>query len=270
MCQFRRGGLILTILDEIVEYKQSLIKEGYYTSLLQQLKMPKHIQRQKLVESLNHNSKLSIIAEIKSKSPSVSSFKSVDLSVQVENYTQYGASAISILTDEKYFGGSFQRLAELSEKTNLPILCKDFIIDTIQIDVAKKLGASIILLIVNCLSDHMLKTLYDYATSLDMEVLVEVHDREELQRAHLINPKIIGVNNRDLKTFNIDIQHTNQILNNNTKENIAYISESGIHSVEDVEAVNQGDIDGLLVGGALMDCEKISEFLPSLMLEKQK
>lgn len=116
----------------------------------------------------------------------------------------------------------------------------------------------------------MLKTLYDYATSLDMEVLVEVHDREELQRAHLINPKIIGVNNRDLKTFNIDIQHTNQILNNNTKENIAYISESGIHSVEDVEAVNQGNIDGLLVGGALMDCEKISTFLPSLMLEKQK
>lgn len=116
MCQFRRGGLILTILDKIVEYKQSLINEGYYTNLLQQLKTPKHIQRHKLVESLNHNSKLSIIAEIKSKSPSVSSFKSVDLSVQVEKYTQYGASAISILTDEKYFGGSFQRLTELSEK----------------------------------------------------------------------------------------------------------------------------------------------------------
>ncbi|MEJ7395946.1 indole-3-glycerol-phosphate synthase TrpC, partial [Staphylococcus epidermidis] len=93
-------------------------------------------------------------------------------------------------------GGSFERLSELTVETSLPVLCKDFIVDKIQIDVAKKAGASIVLLIVNILTDKELKTLYDYATELNLEVLVEVHDRNELNRAHQLSPKIIGVNNR--------------------------------------------------------------------------
>lgn len=106
----------------------------------------------------------------------------------MKNYELYGANAISILTDEKCFGGSFERLNNLSSKTHLPILCKDFIIDKIQIDVAKRAGASIILLIVNILTDEQLKDLYAYATKLDLEVLVEVHDRYELERAHQLSP----------------------------------------------------------------------------------
>ena len=102
---------------------------------------------------------------------------------QIKDYETYGANAISILTDERYFGGSFERLQQLSKQTSLPVLCKDFVIDEIQIDVAKAAGASIILLIVNILTDEQLHRLYHYACQLDLEVLVEVHDSQELQKS---------------------------------------------------------------------------------------
>ncbi|MDU7160386.1 MAG: indole-3-glycerol phosphate synthase TrpC, partial [Staphylococcus epidermidis] len=172
-----------------------------------------------------------------------------------------------ILTDEKYFGGSFERLNQLSKITSLPVLCKDFIIDKIQIDVAKRAGASIILLIVNILSDDQLKELYSYATNHNLEALVEVHTIRELERAHQINPKIIGVNNRDLKRFETDVLHTNKLLKFK-KSNCCYISESGIHTKEDVEKIVDSSIDGLLVGEALMKTNDLSQFLPSLKLKK--
>ncbi|MDU7023302.1 MAG: indole-3-glycerol phosphate synthase TrpC, partial [Staphylococcus epidermidis] len=185
----------------------------------------------------------------------------------VKDYQKYGANAISILTDEKYFGGSFERLNQLSKITSLPVLCKDFIVDKIQIDVAKRAGASIILLIVNILSDDQLKELYSYATNHNLEVLVEVHTISELERAHQINPKIIGVNNRDLKRFETDVLHTNKLLKFK-KSNCRYISESGFHTKEDVEKIVNSSIDGLLVGEALMKTNDLSQFLPSLKLKK--
>ncbi|WP_226386308.1 indole-3-glycerol phosphate synthase TrpC [Staphylococcus sp. Marseille-Q1834] len=257
----------MTILDEIVAYKKQLLNKGYYEEKLNTLKNIKVAHKQKLVESLKSSFRLNIIAEIKSKSSSVSSFHERNLVQQVKDYEHYGANAISILTDEQYFGGSFERLQELTLHTNLPVLCKDFIIHPLQIDVAKKAGASIILLIVNILTDEQLHDLYTYASNLELEVLVEVHDKSELERAYQLNPKIIGVNNRDLKTFITDVTHTNQILYNK-KQGYYYISESGINTKDDVEKIIKSGIDGLLIGGALMNCHDLTHFLPSLKMRK--
>lgn len=130
-------------------------------------------------------------------------------------------------------------------------------------------GASIILLIVNILTDEQLKDLYAYATQLDLEVLVEVHDRYELERAHQLSPHIIGVNSRDLKRFVTDVERTNNVLKNKKAKHY-YISESGIHSQNDVQKIITSGIDGLLIGEALMKSENLSQFLPSLKLPKVK
>lgn len=253
----------MTILNEIIEYKKTLLERKYYDKKLEILQDNGNVKRRKLIDSLNYDRTLSVIAEIKSKSPSVPQLPQRDLVQQVKDYQKYGANAISILTDEKYFGGSFERLNQLSKITSLPVLCKDFIIDKIQIDVAKRAGASIILLIVNILSDDQLKELYSYATNHNLEV----HTIRELERAHQINPKIIGVNNRDLKRFETDVLHTNKLLKFK-KSNCCYISESGIHTKEDVEKIVDSNIDGLLVGEALMKTNDLSQFLPSLKLKK--
>lgn len=259
----------MTILDEIVEYKRELLANGYYDKKLEELKEVDVSSKPTFKESVDNSEELVVISEIKSKSPSLPELPPKDLEQQVRDYEANGANAVSILTDEKYFGGSYERLQSLTTQTNLPVLCKDFVVDPIQIDVAKKAGASIILLIVNVLTDEQLRELYDYAQSLNLEALVEVHDKEELTRVYKLDPEIIGVNNRDLKRFVTDVQHTNEILKER-KDGYYYISESGIHTVEDVESIVDSKIDGLLIGESLMKSDNLSEFLPSLKLKKAK
>jgi indole-3-glycerol phosphate synthase len=259
----------MTILDEIVEYKRELLANGYYDKKLEELKEVDVSSKPTFKESMDNSEELVVISEIKSKSPSLPELPPKDLEQQVRDYEANGANAVSILTDEKYFGGSYERLQSLTTQTNLPVLCKDFVVDPIQIDVAKKAGASIILLIVNVLTDEQLRELYDYAQSLNLEALVEVHDKEELTRAYKLDPEIIGVNNRDLKRFVTEVQHTNEILKER-KDGYYYISESGIHTVEDVESIVDSKIDGLLIGESLMKSDNLSEFLPSLKLKKAK
>jgi indole-3-glycerol phosphate synthase len=259
----------MTILDEIVEYKRELLANGYYDKKLQEIKEVDVSSKPTFKESMDNSDELVVISEIKSKSPSLPELPAKDLEQQVRDYEANGANAVSILTDEKYFGGSYERLQSLTTQTNLPVLCKDFVVDPIQIDVAKKAGASIILLIVNVLTDEQLRELYDYAQSLNLEALVEVHDKAELTRAYKLDPEIIGVNNRDLKRFVTDVQHTNEILKER-KDGYYYISESGIHTVEDVESVVDSKIDGLLIGESLMKSDNLSAFLPSLKLKKAK
>lgn len=257
----------MTILDEIVDYKRNLIKEGYYEEKLKTLNEVDITHKSSFKSQLDESNQLAVIAEIKSKSPTLDQLPNRDLAQQVKDYEANGANAVSILTDEHYFGGSYERLQDLTLQTTLPVLCKDFVVDKIQIDVAKKAGASIILLIVNVLTDQQMKDLYQYATSLNLEVLVEVHDKEELERAYKLKPQIIGVNNRDLKRFVTDVLHTNEILENR-KEGYYYISESGIRDEQDVANVVESGIDGLLIGESLMKCEDLSQFLPGLKLTK--
>lgn len=257
----------MTILDEIVDYKRNLIKEGYYEEKLKTLNEVDITHKSSFKSQLDESNQLAVIAEIKSKSPTLEQLPNRDLAQQVKDYEANGANAVSILTDEHYFGGSYERLQDLTLQTTLPVLCKDFVVDKIQIDVAKKAGASITLLIVNVLTDQQMKDLYQYATSLNLEVLVEVHDKEELERAYKLKPQIIGVNNRDLKRFVTDVLHTNEILENK-KEGYYYISESGIRDEQDVANVVESGIDGLLIGESLMKCEDLSQFLPGLKLTK--
>ncbi|MDW4044111.1 indole-3-glycerol phosphate synthase TrpC [Staphylococcus saprophyticus] len=257
----------MTILDEIVDYKRNLIKEGYYEEKLKTLNEVDITHKSSFKSQLDESNQLAVIAEIKSKSPTLDQLPNRDLAQQVKDYEANGANAVSILTDEHYFGGSYERLQDLTLQTTLPVLCKDFVVDKIQIDVAKKAGASIILLIVNVLTDQQMKDLYQYATSLNLEVLVEVNDKEELERAYKLKPQIIGVNNRDLKRFVTDVLHTNEILENK-KEGYYYISESGIRDEQDVANVVESGIDGLLIGESLMKCEDLSQFLPGLKLTK--
>ncbi|MDW4222474.1 indole-3-glycerol phosphate synthase TrpC [Staphylococcus saprophyticus] len=257
----------MTILDEIVDYKRNLIKEGYYEEKLKTLNEVDITHKSSFKSQLDESNQLAVIAEIKSKSPTLDQLPNRDLAQQVKDYEANGANAVSILTDEHYFGGSYERLQDLTLQTTLPVLCKDFVVDKIQIDVAKKAGASIILLIVNVLADQQMKDLYQYATSLNLEVLVEVHDKEELERAYKLSPQLIGVNNRDLKRFVTDVLHTNEILENK-KEGYHYISESGIRDAQDVANVVESGIDGLLIGESLMKCEDLSQFLPGLKLTK--
>ena len=259
----------MTILDEIVAYKQTLLASGYYDDLMNQLPKVSVDHKPTLQALIEKDTHVAVIAEVKSKSPSVSDIPVRDLETQVAAYTEAGASAISILTDEKYFGGSFERLVSLTQQTALPVLCKDFMISKKQIDVAYHAGASIILLIVNILSDAQLKDLYDYARQKGLEVLVEVHDQVELARALCIQPTLIGVNNRDLRTFKTDVQHTLNILK--TREvGVHYISESGIRTAEDVEKLAPVGIDGVLVGETLMKADNVTETLTQLRVVKEE
>ncbi|RIN14060.1 indole-3-glycerol phosphate synthase TrpC [Mammaliicoccus vitulinus] len=258
----------MTILDEIVEYKKHLLDENYYEQKLEALDKVDVQHKTSFLSRVKNDHQLNIIAELKAKSPTVSDIPKRDMATQIKLYEQHGASAISILTDEKYFDGSYERLQSLTTKTTLPVLCKDFIIDKRQIDLAYHVGASIVLLIVNILTKEELKNLYDYAISKGLEVLVEVHDKAELAVAHEIDAALIGVNNRDLKRFVTNVKHTNEILKS-IKPGVTYISESGIRTLEDVESIIDSGIDGALIGESLMKHPNLEVFLPSLRLKKQ-
>ncbi|HHU6749959.1 TPA: indole-3-glycerol phosphate synthase TrpC [Staphylococcus pseudintermedius] len=258
----------MTILDDIVEYKKQLLAEGYYEQLLNSLEAVNVSHKSTVAEQFANDHTIGVIAEIKSKSPTVSDIPKRNLEQQLRLYTAGGASAISILTDEHYFGGSYERMAILTKQTHVPVLCKDFMIDERQIDVAKKAGASMILLIVNILTDEALARLHDYATSLGLEVLVEVHDPQELARAHCIHPQFVGVNNRDLRSFKTDVSHTGQILTSR-QQGIHYISESGIKTVPDIETLVPTGIAAVLVGEALMKADDPQAQLQSFKLRKE-
>ncbi|MBZ8174221.1 indole-3-glycerol phosphate synthase TrpC [Staphylococcus delphini] len=258
----------MTILEDIVEYKKQLLAEGYYEALLNSLEAVNVSHKPTVAEQFENDRTIGVIAEIKSKSPTVSDIPERNLEKQLRLYTAGGASAISILTDEHYFGGSYERMATLTKQTDVPVLCKDFMIDERQIDVAKKAGASMILLIVNILTDEALARLHDYATGLGLEVLVEVHYPQELARAHRIHPQFVGVNNRDLRSFKTDVSHTGQILTSQ-RQGIYYISESGIKTVADIETLVPTGIAGVLVGETLMKADDPQAQLQSFKLRKE-
>jgi len=166
---------------------------------------------------------------------------------------------ISVLTDRQFFQGNYQDLAQVKQTVELPILNKNFIIDEIQIDHAYSYGADLILLIVASLTEERLKQLYDHAKKLGLEVLVEVHDESELKAAQAIGAKLIGVNNRDLKTFTVDLAVTERLAQLIDHDREILISESGLQTADDVRRVKQAGAKAILVGETLMrsaDLEK--------------
>lgn len=215
----------------------------------------------------NHGDKLQVIAEVKKASPSMGDINlGVDIVQQAKTYEENGAAMISVLTDEVFFKGHIDYLREISEQVQIPTLNKDFIIDEKQIVRARNAGATVILLIVAALSEPRLKELYDFATGLGLEVLVETHNASELAVAHRIGAQIIGVNNRNLVTFEVDI-NTSLELSTQFKTEPVYISESAIFGKEEAELVAPY-FNGILVGTALMQADNVAEKIKELQIDK--
>lgn len=214
-----------------------------------------------------HQDRLQIIAEVKKASPSLGDINlDVDIVQQAQTYEANGAVMISVLTDEVFFKGHLDYLRKISSQVNIPTLNKDFIIDEKQIIRARNAGATVILLIVAALSEKRLKELYDYATELGLEVLVETHNLAELEVAHRLGAQIIGVNNRNLTTFEVDLQ-TSVDLAKYFKDDCFYISESAIFTEEDAKRVAPY-FNGILVGTALMQAEDVAQRIKELQIDK--
>lgn len=202
-----------------------------------------------------------IIAEIKRRSPSKGEIRAhFDPVAIAAAYTKAGAAALSVLTDERYFGGSLDILRAVREVTHLPLLRKDFVVDAYQIDEARAAGADAVLLIVRALDRPDLAALLGHARGLGLDVLVEVHDEAELEVASAVGADLIGVNNRDLRRFVIDLATTERLAAK-IPRNAVLVSESGIVTPEDVSRLMAAGAQALLVGESLMREEDVEAAL---------
>ena len=193
-----------------------------------------------------------IIAEIKKASPSAGVIsKEFDPAKKAIEYETFGASALSILTEEDFFMGSAEDLKEVKKISALPILRKDFMIDKYQIYESKLIGADCILLIASILSDHQIEDFVNIAKKLELDYLIEVHNENELRRVEDFEDALIGVNNRDLKTFEVDLNNSVRLRNIFKQKNI-FIAESGIKSREDLNYLKLNKIKVFLIGESLM------------------
>lgn len=240
------------ILETIIEHKKievALAKQQRPEEALQQ--MPGFSRKTfSLKQFLLDENKTGIIAEFKRQSPSKGIINDkADVVGVTKGYAENGASGLSVLTDEKFFGGTNEDV-QGARVNNIPILRKEFIIDEYQILEAKAIGADVILLIAACLSPARVKELAAYAASLKMEVLLEIHNEEELQ--HICGAtEIVGVNNRDLKTFAVDINRSIELSKKIPADKIK-IAESGIHDVETICTFRNAGFRGFLIGENFM------------------
>ena len=245
----------MNILDKIVLQKSKDIalrnKEVPISTLIKKLEGVDLTTISSFKESLLH-AKPAVIAEIKKASPSAGvidqDFNPVK---KAKEYEEMGATALSILTEEHFFMGSDKYLEDVKRISKLPILRKDFIISEYQIYESKLIGADCILLIASILDDDRLLSYSKLATELNLDFIIEVHDQEELDRAIVIKDSIIGVNNRNLKTFEVDINNSISLRKNFEGDNI-FISESGIKSSEDIKNLMANGISAFLIGESLM------------------
>ena len=244
----------MNILDEIVANTKSKLEIKKSKIGLKELLARidnKSIKETNFKKSLLNKDE-AIIAEIKKASPSAGII-SEDFNpvLKAKEYESFGAAALSILTEEDYFLGSINHLVDVKEVSDLPILRKDFIIDEYQIYESKLIGADCILLIAAILSDEQLQNFINIADQLGLDYIIEVHDKDELSRVEIFSKAIIGVNNRNLKTFDVDINNS-ILLRNEFKQDNVFVSESGIKSRKDIDMLKENDINVFLIGESLM------------------
>jgi indole-3-glycerol phosphate synthase len=207
--------------------------------------------------------RLKLIAEVKKASPSRGVLSpDLDHARLAQIYAQGGAAAISVLTEERYFMGSISYLADIKDKLSkegwkIPLLRKDFIFEPYQVYESRAYGADAILLIVAILDDNKLKELLELSHKLGMKCLVEVHSEEELRRAIEIGTQLIGINNRDLSTFEVNLETTKRLMPLIPEGHIV-VSESGIESHEDILRLREWGVDAVLIGEALLRAEDVS------------
>ena len=244
----------MNILDEIVAKTKSKLEEKKQGLSLEELSSKidfENLKETNFKKNLQNKAE-AIIAEIKKASPSAGIISdNFDPVLKSKEYESFGASALSILTEEDYFFGNIEYLKDVKAITSLPILRKDFIVDEYQIYESKLIGADCILLIASILNDEELKNFSEIAERLKLDYIIEVHDEEELQRVQHFSNAIIGVNNRNLKTFDVDINNSVELKKIFEGENI-FIAESGIKSKKDIEYLQQHNINVFLIGESLM------------------
>ena len=199
--------------------------------------------------------KPAVIAEIKKASPSKGVLRADFIPADIaQSYAEYGAACLSVLTDKDFFQGSIDYLKQARASCSLPVLRKDFIIDPYQVYESRVMGADCILLIAACLDDAQMKALEALALSLDMAVLVEVHDRAELDRALKLKTPLLGINNRNLQTFEVSLDTTLGLVNQVPADRLL-VTESGITTAADVARLREAKVNAFLVGEAFMRAE---------------
>ncbi|MDB9908049.1 indole-3-glycerol phosphate synthase TrpC [Gammaproteobacteria bacterium] len=245
----------MSILEEIVKNTILKLAEKKLATPLAEIKselarlnLPKGAFKVNLL-----NKDQAIIAEIKKASPSAGIIsEDFDPIQKAKDYEAFGAAALSILTEEDFFLGSIEYLKEVKAITSLPILRKDFMVDEYQIYEAKLMGADCILLIASILSDVQITAFVTLAEELELDYLIEVHDEEELDRVGHFHNALIGINNRNLKTFEVDLNNSIRLRRYFQNNNI-FIAESGIKSKEDIEKLKQNKIHVFLIGESMMN-----------------
>lgn len=260
-----------TILKTIVERKFEEVAARRDVTCLETLKQ--RIQQQtpargfvNAIENKLANNQAAVIAEIKKASPSKGVIReNFDPKAIAESYYQGGAACLSVLTDVDFFQGSDAYLQEVRASVPLPVIRKDFMVDPYQIFESRAIGADCILLIVACLSFEKLKELHDLAVEIGLDVLVEVHDRQELETALQLNTRLIGINNRNLHNFEVTLDTTFDLLPLIPEDRII-VTESGIHTTDDIAAMRGHNVHSFLVGESLMRAENPGERLAELFM----
>jgi indole-3-glycerol phosphate synthase len=261
----------MTILENILEYKKTEVeKQKKICSFEELINKCKNLPESKsflnILKKNKENRKISLIAEVKKASPSKGIIKEDFNPVEIAKiYQKAGASAISVLTDEKFFQGSIQYLKDVKNIVEIPVLRKDFIIDEYQVYQTREMGADIILLIASALEKSQLKNFYTMSKELGLDVLLEVHDKEEFNFALEINADIVGINNRNLKTFEVSLNNTINLIKDIKLNNSYIISESGIKNYEAVKFLQSYGVAGILVGESLIKSVNIEKSVIDLL-----
>jgi indole-3-glycerol phosphate synthase len=240
-------------LDDLVEATRDAVDRRKYARPLSELEREVDTGREgrPFSEALSRPG-TSLIAEHKRRSPSAGTIREgLSCADVVSAYERGGAAALSVLTEEAHFGGSLADLREARAASELPVLRKDFTIDPYQLYEAKAAGADAVLLVVGAMSQDELADLYREAHALDLDAIVEIHDEEELDAALEVDADVLGINNRNLEDFSVDIQRTFDLLHDVPAGKVV-VSESGIQTRDQIDELEQVGVDAVLIGEALM------------------
>jgi len=256
-----------TVLDEIIEHKRKEVaiarQRTSFSSLEDGLADAPPVRCFRT--ALATEPRPGLIAEVKKASPSAGlireDFSPTDIA---RIYESAGAHCLSVLTDEKYFQGHLDFLKAIRKVVSIPVMRKEFIIDRYQVLEARVAGADCVLLIAECLSDDEMQDLYDYAHELGMETLIELYEPQNLPRVLSTGGKLIGINNRDLRTFKTSLEHTFDLMQD-VPEDVMLVSESGIKTHKHIQRLREAGVAGVLVGESLMRQPDIAAAVSSLM-----
>jgi len=254
-------------LEKVVEIKKEEISKRRTLFTLKELeeKISTLPPTRDFMESIAQHTPMALIAEVKHASPSAGVLKeNANIGRIASEYQRGGACAISVLTEPHFFKGDLSHLSQVKEETSLPVLQKDFILDPFQIFEGRASGADVILLIASLLDREQLKEFVDLMQKLHMVPLVEIHNENDLEKTSSLHLPLIGINNRDLRTLEVDLRITFRLMKE-IPSGTKVISESGIRSPQDVKLLREAGVDGILVGEVLMrtsdPASKIRELL---------